>query len=188
MWLPGAQVWFIAGLLSWVTNGVQAKATILSYCSFPVFYKTILNAEENYQLLPSGGASIEYVPDQGISVKFSTNSLVLNPTTPQGPILQMEFTWNTTQQMLYYDLSNIDGAPFAENGMLLQPSTDASSKYNTCLTVGCAANSTVCPSVYTVPDGNNTMVCGPSTDLTLSLCTSIPIPHWIRHLRPGQLP
>jgi hypothetical protein len=167
-----AQVWVLVCHMT----VVQATATILSSCDFPIFYKSISTTEQSYQEVPSSGTIIEFSPNQGVSVKISVDSLVLNPTTPQGPILQMEFTLvtNASQPALYYDLSNINGAPFTEYGVLLQPSSGPSLVFPTCLPVGCAANSTSCPTVYTDPDGVNTMVCESSTDLVLSLCTAMP--------------
>jgi hypothetical protein len=178
MWLLA--VWVIVAVLS--LELLAQQAIIESSCDFEIFYKVILTTEQDYASLPIGGVSIPYPSNIGVSVKISTDELVLDPTTPQGAILQLEFTWNSTQETLYYDLSNINGAPFYAYGMTLNPSSGASPAFPTCLPVGCAAGTDVCPSVYTVPNGNNTMACG-LTDLTLSLCDPLPSFPRIRHIR-----
>ena len=131
-------------------------------CPFSVWYTTPGNP---WQILPEGGQfSTSYEdPEVGISIKLATQPGSLN-------ISQLEYTWSPAQGMIFYDLSNIDGAPFP--GLMLTPSNGSSQSFPTCKQVYCQpqGDSTMCWDVYHQPKDPDTMVCSDETDLSMILC------------------
>src|SRR4051794_9709969 len=86
-------------------------------------------------------------------------------------ITQFEFTWANGN--INYDISNIDGNPFAAYGMELVPSMAGAPGYPTCQPVTCKAGQSICTQAYNNPDDVRTMVCPDASDLTLTTCSGV---------------
>lgn len=115
--------------------------------------------------LPSSGYTEGYSQENvGVSIKISPNAT--------GPVTQFEFTWANGD--ISYDISNINGNPFALGGMSLTPSMAGASGYPTCETVSCPAGESTCTAAYNAPDDTRTMVCPEDSDLTFTLCPGGP--------------
>src|SRR5271163_4291426 len=92
-------------------------ATLVNSCGFDVYYASVATQSEAMVLLPPGGSYSEGYTEQGVGV-----SIKVAPTDSiNGPITQFEFTW--AEGWVSYDISNINGNPFATEGMVLTPST-----------------------------------------------------------------
>jgi len=142
-------------------------ATLVNSCGFDVYYASVATTSEAMTLLPPGGSYSEAYTEQGVGV-----SIKVGPTNSiTGPITQFEFTW--AAGMVSYDISNINGNPFATEGMVLTPSTPSSSKYPTCLPVDCPAGpaGSTCAAAYNQPNNVATMVCDQSASLTFDVCS-----------------
>lgn len=78
-------------------------------------------------------------------------------------VAQLEYTVGA--DVLYYDLSHIDGHPFLPYGIELR------SSIGDCTKVDCAAGELICPGAYHTPFDNwATIACDPQGYLTLDLC------------------
>lgn len=96
----------------------------------------------------------------GVSIKVST--------TPGGPVVQFEYTYSGGK--VYYDTSNIDANPFAQQGTSLVPSTPPSTSYPSCVTIDCPPGKS-CAAAYNQPNDVATHVCAPEADITFTVCT-----------------
>lgn len=155
---------YAASLLTLTSTVLAAgSAHVISNCGFPVYYASVAqNAHAEMQQLPAEGYSEQYnKPNVGVSIKLAT--------TLGGQITQFEFTWDGGN--IYYDMSNINGNPFAQYGMSLVPSSLGASGYPTCVAVNCPAGQDRCEAAYNNPDDVRTTVCPDSSDLTLTLCS-----------------
>lgn len=153
-----------AVLLALTPSVLAGTAHVINNCGVPVYYASVVgNASPAMQLLPSGGYSQVYSGNGvGVSIKLAPQKT--------GPITQLEFTLSGTT--VAYDMSNIDGNPFAAGGMTLTPSMGADSKNPTCIPVNCPAGQAVCTAAYNQPNDVRTLVCNSASDLTLTLCTA----------------
>ena len=90
---------------------------------------------------------------------------------PQPNITQFEYTVGSPgppANMVWYDISNINGYPFV-NGGLKMTSSDGS------VNVACPANVEYCQSAYNAPHDDHATGSAPqSVDLTLELCSDSP--------------
>ena len=98
----------------------------------------------------------------GVSIKLSPQD------STSGSISQFEFTWANGK--IAYDMSNINGNPFASSGMEIVPSMQNDPNNPTCVPVNCPAGEAVCTAAYNQPDDTRTMVCNEDSNLVLTLC------------------
>ena len=151
-----------AALLA-LTPSVMAVGTahVINNCGFPVYYASVGQSQHAGMQELQGSYSESYnQPGVGVSIKLSPS---LN-----GPVSQFEFTW--ADGKVYYDLSNIDGSPFADAGMTLVPSMMGDGSNPTCQEVSCPAGQGTCSAAYNNPDDVRTTVCSDQSDLTLTMC------------------
>merc|ERR1712232_33289 len=138
------------------------SANVVNNCGIPVYFASVAQSvHADMQPLPSSGYSESYsLPDVGVSIKLAPNET--------GSVTQFEFTW--ADGNIHYDISNINGNPFASGGMQLTPSMSGADGYPTCQPVTCPAGATTCTQAYNLPDDVRTMVCPEDSDLTMVLC------------------
>lgn len=140
-------------------------ASVQNNCGVPVYYKVVSTEAEQWAELPSGGISEPYSDQgQGFSIKLATSA------SDSAPVSQFEYTWSS--DYIAYDLSNINGYPFADGGITVTPSDGSSSSYPTCVSIDCPAGDSVCSAAYNQPNDTDTLVCGEDTSITMVLCPS----------------
>lgn len=151
-----------AVLLALVSSVFAGTARVVNNCGSSVYYANVPHGgSSNMQLLPAGGYSTSMSDSsKGVAIKLSSSKT--------GAVTQLEYTM--TGNKLAYDMSNIDGNPFASGGMLLTPSMQGDSSNPTCIPVECPAGQASCDAAYNQPDDVRTLVCNSATDLTLTLC------------------
>ncbi|RMZ89337.1 hypothetical protein DV736_g3431, partial [Chaetothyriales sp. CBS 134916] len=139
------------------------SATVVNNCPFDVYYASVSQGVSAEAAPIQGSYSEEYgQQNDGVSIKLA---LVDNLS---GPLSQFEFTLFGGKTA--YDLSNINGYPFAEWGVSLVPSVTDDPNNPTCIPIDCPAGEAVCTAAYNAPDDIRTLVCADSTDLTLTIC------------------
>jgi hypothetical protein len=147
-------------LLAVLPAALAGSANVINQCECDVYLWSIANsAGATMQTLASGNSSYseEYRtnPDGGgISIKLSKLS-------NQDHISQFEYTMSG--ETIFYDMSNINGYPFIEEGLILTGSMDV------CPSVNCPAG-TDCSQAYNLPDDVRTLGCPVEADLTVILC------------------
>lgn len=155
----------VASLLTLASTALAAgSARVVNNCGSgtEVFFASVAqNAPAPMEQLPASGYSEAYdKPNVGVSIKMSTSA--------GGPVTQFEFTWASGS--IFYDISNINGNPFAQQGMSLVPSMAGASGYPTCVAVDCPAGQSTCNAAYNNPDDTRTTVCPEDSDLVFTLC------------------
>lgn len=142
-------------------------AHVVNNCGSTVYFASVAqSAHASMSALPSSGYSEAYsLPNVGVSIKLATSMT--------GPVTQFEFTWSSGN--INYDISNIDGNPFAAGGMSLTPSMAGASGFPSCKVVNCPAGQSTCDAAYNLPDDVRTMVCPEASDLTMTLCPGGPV-------------
>lgn len=138
-------------------------AHVVNNCGTDVWIASVAqNVGAPMQKLASGGGYSETYTkaNVGISIKLAA--------TEGGSVTQFEYTWDSPN--INYDISNIDGNPFAQQGMSLVPSTVGAAGYPSCVAVNCPAGESRCDAAYNLPDDVRTKVCPEDSDLTFTLC------------------
>jgi len=145
------------------------SASVFNNCDFDVYYASIDGNAEGMQLLGAGGYTSTYSEQGvGVSIKLATSDSL------SGPISQFEYTWSGDS--IFWDLSNIngdsssDGYPFAQGGMVINPSMTNDPANPTCEPVVCPAGTLVCSAAYNAPNDPRTMVCNQDSNLVLTIC------------------
>jgi hypothetical protein len=159
----------ILGVVVLSTSPVNCVGTafIKNWCDFEVYVWSVANVTNNtinyiaptigdfnetYRTNPNGG---------GISLKIARTPTPLFDSD----ITQFEYTYNTSNPRVYYDISNVNGYPFEEWGLALSPSAA------NCSSVSCDPGVPTCADVYNQPhDDWATKNCDVSANLTLTLC------------------
>jgi hypothetical protein len=151
-----------AVLLALAPSAMAAgTAHVINNCGFPIYYASVGQSQHaNMQELQGSYSESYSQPGVGVSIKLSPSM--------NGPVSQFEFTW--ADGKVYYDLSNIDGSPFADSGISIQPSMAGDSSNPTCQPVVCPAGQSPCAAAYNLPDDTRTTVCNENSDLTLTMC------------------
>ncbi|EQL33036.1 hypothetical protein RJZ56_002630 [Blastomyces dermatitidis] len=155
---------FVAAATAFATlvpSVLAGNAIVKNNCPFPVYLQSVCENgnvprhkiepgatfTEQYRAKPDGG---------GCSLKISDE-------TSGSEITQFEYT--LSGEKVFYDVSNIDGYPFMENGVSLSSTT------HDCPVVNCQAGVRLCKGAYNKPDDDHaTHACASSSDLTLTLC------------------
>lgn len=141
----------------------KGSAIIQNHCEHEVYLWSIADsAEEKRTKLEAGGTYSEKyrVNDNGggVSIKISDED-------SQDKVTQFEYTLSGGEPKVYYDLSNIDGYPFDDGGVTINPSDES------CPVVNCPPGVKHCSEAYNKPDDDHaTHGCPISTDLELILC------------------
>ncbi|PGH12368.1 hypothetical protein AJ79_04316 [Helicocarpus griseus UAMH5409] len=115
---------------------------------------------------------ISIAPGDSYEEEMRTNdngggiSLKLGKSETDEKVSQFEYTLSPDGDKVFYDLSNIDGYPFADDGVTITPSDGS------CPVVTCPAGEELCKDAYNVwNDDHATKGCPSSTDLTMTVCT-----------------
>lgn len=151
-----------AVLLAAARQVSAGSAIVHNQCPYPVYLWSISDVNSQMQTLSANGGqyseAYQINPDGGgISMKFSDDTTCQNIT---------QFEYTVTGDSLWYDLSNIDGYPFAQYGVSVV-SSDTS-----CRGVSCPAGTNLCAAAYNVPSDNfATAECGSSSDTVIVLCS-----------------
>ena len=141
-----------------------ASAIVQNLCSSPIHISVAKPGTFTpSQPIAAGGRFSEpiSIPNAGISIKVSP--------TPNGKVAQFEYTLGNDGK-LYYDVSNIDGNPFAYNGVSLAPAKVTPQGYPSCVVVDCPVGAK-CHAAYNAPDDVRTKVCPAGVDLIFTVCT-----------------
>lgn len=171
-----------AAVLLALTSSTMAigSATVVNQCGFPVYMASVGSSFVGDMQEIHGSYTEQYSQEGvGISIKLSPNDSIV------GPVSQFEFTWANGK--ISYDISNINGNPFANNGMEIKPSTQGDGGNPTCQAVDCPAGQATCSAAYNQPNDVRTMVCDQDTDLVLTVCPggpskrSLPAPAVVGH-------
>lgn len=154
-----------AVLLSSAWSVSAGTAHVINNCGGTVYFASVAQlVNSEFAPLPASGYSETYSKDNvGVSIKLSKESNGADVT-------QFEYTWTKSDNKVAYDISNINGNPFASSGMSLVPSVSASTEFPTCVAINCPAGQSTCTQAYNQPDDVRTMVCPDSADLTFTLC------------------
>ncbi|MCJ1292559.1 hypothetical protein MMC34_004110 [Xylographa carneopallida] len=154
----------LAAVLAFASTAQASSAIVNNECAFPVYLWSVGDSSsEMVTIEPYGTPYTEEYQTRsngaGISIKIST---VLESELV---ITQFEYTLNGTS--LWYDVSNVNGFPFSDDGLALVPSESS------CREVTCPAGEGSCHAAYTLPEDNwATAECDSTTDLTMTLCPS----------------
>jgi hypothetical protein len=140
--------------------GAVGSTILKNECSSDVYVWTVSDTPGTMVTIPAGGKYSEAYqanPDGGgISMKIATS-------TEQSTITQFEYTLT---DVLWYDISNINGFPFMASGLTLIPSDSS------CRSMICPAGVELCTAAYNQPDDNAaTAMCSNTGDMTLILCS-----------------
>lgn len=138
------------------------SATVVNNCGYDVYYASVAQSQTASMKLIQGSYTEQFSKQNvGISIKLA-KSLT-------GEVSQFEYTW-VPGNSVAYDLSNIDGYPFADGGMQVVPSMQGGSAFPTCVVIDCPAGSDYCDAAYNLPDDTRTMVCDEDANLVLTMC------------------
>lgn len=137
------------------------QATVVNNCGSPVYYAPVGQSQHAEMQQMQGSYSQAWGSQgDGVSIKLSPEA--------NGKVTQFEFTW--ADGKINYDMSNIDGNPFANGGMALVPSMQNDPSNPTCVPIICDAGAETCNAAYNQPDDVRTHVCSDQSNLVLTLC------------------
>lgn len=147
-------------LLAVLPAALAGTANVVNQCESDVYLWSVANsADVTMQTLASGNSS--YTEEYRINPDGGGISIKLAKLDNQDHISQFEYT--VSGETIFYDMSNINGYPFIEEGLVLTGSLEV------CPSVKCPAG-TDCSQAYNLPDDVRTLGCPVEADLTVILC------------------
>ncbi|MCJ1318431.1 hypothetical protein MMC15_003759 [Xylographa vitiligo] len=150
-----------AAVLAFASVAQASSAIVNNQCGFPVYLWSVGDSSSEMSTIESNGTPYteEYQTRTagGIALKIST------VYGNESIITQFEYTLDGAQ--VWYDVSNVNGFPFSEDGLVLVPSESS------CREVACPAGEGACHAAYTQSNDNwATAECDSTADLTMTLC------------------
>ena len=141
-------------------GATSGSASVLNSCGFEVYVYVCDQSScgSVVNVGPNGGTySAPYIStvNDGVSIKIGTVTGEV-----EKPILQLEYT--PTSDLVYFDLSEVNGNPFGPYGFTL---TDSAG-----LNMYCAPPGTECTWVYTAPSGGMVYAIPISESIGVTLC------------------
>lgn len=158
--LSSKNTWKRCGTLTNQSSAcLYGQVTIHNECDFDIIVNTVTaDSNDSYRKIAKNTSldSPFICPSTGgVSLKLGRPSADSNLAGQ--PITQLEYTVNTTQRVLYYDISNVDcgpqsqsikqPCPFFDSGMYLTVSDCPS-----CTPVVCSGGVAHCDQVYNLPN------------------------------------
>ena len=146
------------------------RAIVTNYCSSTVFFASVDYWQPPSQPISPGQSynevfRLSFVDGEpaGISIKLS-----YDPSLPNDDITQFEYTYNSNISFVYYDVSNINGNPFFDDGFILVGTSPA------CQNITCLPGESYC-NVYEYPTESGVVYgCDSNNNLVLTLCSTTP--------------
>ena len=162
MKLTGTIVVFLTSICSHAQ--ARGSAAVINMCEFPVYLWSVGDVQS--QAVTLSDASTGYVESyrnkqdgSGISIKVGVDPVLGSNIT------QFEYTLDVAEQLVWYDLSFVNGNPIPSRPILLRSSMQS------CTSVGCFNNATCSSPVYYKPhDDAATAACDENASLFLFVC------------------
>lgn len=140
----------------------SGSAIIHNQCDFDVYLWSIADTDSSMQTLKANGG--EYTEAYRVNADGGGISIKMGVETKCRNVTQYEYTF--VDDGIWYDLSNINGYPFAEFGVTVVPSISS------CRSVSCPAGTSLCAAAYNVPTDNYaTAECSADADTVVVLCS-----------------
>ena len=141
------------------------KAIVNNHCSFPVYLASVGSTAGHVRTISAGETFSEiyetFSTGGGVSIKVAASTSGLT----SGPLSQFEYTLIPSSQLVYYDLSMVNGDAFAEYRNTIIPSVAS------CESVLCTAGEKPCTAAYIRPDTNQAVhACTSSAIITYHIC------------------
>lgn len=138
----------------------DGSANIKNQCKQTVYVESVADKGSKVHELHTGDTYNENFRSSGngggVSMKMSLEK-------GSKDVSQFEYTVKGDQ--VFYDLSNVNGYPFSDGGISLEPSEKG------CTPVTCSAGEPKCQEAYSQPyDDHATHGCKVTTDLNMILC------------------
>lgn len=142
-------------------TGGTGSAIVNNKCSHDIYLWSIDSSADAKQHILSSGET--YSENYRTSSNGGGVSLKMSLSEDQDKISQFEYT--IVEPQVFYDLSNVNGYPFSEGGITIEPSDSS------CTSITCEAGEPNCKQAYNQPyDDWATQGCDCSTNLVLNLC------------------
>lgn len=118
------------------------------------------------QVLTSNFA--DHPPDTGIALMCSRD-----PNDSKPLVTQLEYTWMQDEGKTYFDVSNVEGQPFINEGFGMALNDPETPLLDTCYGAHCAAGDSNCNQVYqkSTDDFQGMRTCSDSVVVRLTLCS-----------------
>lgn len=140
----------------------MGSATVVNNCGYPIWYAAVGQGAHAGMQQMQGSYSQQFSqPGNGYSIKLAPSA--------DSDVTQFEFTLGSDGK-INYDLSNINGNPFAAGGMRVEPSMSGDSSNPSCVAIDCPAGAASCSAAYNLPDDVRTHVCSDQANLVLTMC------------------
>jgi len=151
----------LAAVLAFASTAQASSAIVNNHCDFPVYLWSVGDTSSDMFTIESNGTPYteEYQARAAGGISLKISAVNGDPTT----VTQFEYTLDGAS--LWYDVSNVNGFPFSEDGLELVPTVSS------CRNVTCPAGEGTCHAAYTQSDDNwATAECDSTSDLTMNLC------------------
>lgn len=154
-------------ILSQVHASSVARGSIklLNNCDFSLFIQGFQRSSLPYVDTMINPHSTYSLPLRQTSSDGTGNSIKVSTAKGSANITQVEYSADFSQEIFWYDLSDINGNPLIAYGTRLRPSLN-------CPVVTCEPFNWTCQPVYHHPEDNwATKACSTRSDLNVELCT-----------------
>ncbi|KAL2406468.1 hypothetical protein ABEF93_006700 [Exophiala dermatitidis] len=138
---------------------VDAGAEVANNCPVSIWCAIVMGYDPTDQTPVNERLAVSWVsqnPGQVLSSNFADHaqntSMAMMCTRDPGAnkplVTQLEYTWMRDLGQTYFDVSNVEGEPFADEGFIMTVKDPKTPLFNTCYGAHCEAGDTSCNQVY----------------------------------------
>jgi len=160
------------------------RAEVMHYCNYQVWCAVVTRYEPNDPTPLNQRPPVKWIPqpagqvivdgydshpiDQGVAIMCTRDPTALKPL-----VTQLEYTWRPDEEKTYFDVSNVEGAPFLNEGFRVLVNDEIKPLVETCYGAYCAPGDRSCIQVYNKAndDFQGMRACSPEVVTKLILCS-----------------
>lgn len=172
-------------LLCSLANLVEAgRAEVVHQCKYPVWCAVVAGYAPNDPTPQNQRPPVVWVPQPAGKVivdQFNTHPVdtgmalmcTRDPSAEKPAVTQLEYTWRPDQSMTYFDVSNVEGNPFGDEGFRMDVYDPIQPLPTYCYPAVCAPGDQACGQIYNKWDDDfqGMRACSHEMAMRLNLCS-----------------
>lgn len=163
-----------------------AQAEVVHNCPYPVYCATVVGYQPDDLTPQEQRPAVTWhltSPEQVITDSFLSHDVntgvalmcTRDPTAVKPMVTQMEYTWRPDLGQTFFDLSNVEGNPFGNEGFAMTLWDPSTIMLDNCSGAYCAPGQADCAKIYNKWDDDfqGMRACSDQVKIRLHLCTGV---------------
>lgn len=163
-----------------------AQAEVIHNCPYPVYCAVVVGYGLDDRTPQEERPSVEWKitnPGQLITDSYHSHDVdtgvtlmcTRDPTVAKPVVTQLEYTWRPDLGQTFFDLSNVEGNPFGDEGFAMTFFDPETPLFDNCSGAYCAPGQEDCEKIYNKWDDDfqGMRACSDNVKIRMNLCTGV---------------